>query len=224
MITCYECDDSPEWDKSHRMKEKKALDKLRIGKFVVSTNVNGPGRRFVIWFQGCPFRCQGCFNPEFWDENGGRLMDISEIITQIELSYNIEGVTFTGGEPFLQTKLILPLAEAIKSKDLTIVCYTGYLLQDILVGKVTYGKELLKWIDILIDGQYVEKEKAALLWRGSRNQKVYFLTNRYKHFEPLVIKEGTQEVEIQIGENTIVMTGILNMDIWERLKKEVKKK
>ncbi len=60
------------------------MSKLRIGKFLVSSNVNGPGRRFVIWFQGCHFRCRGCFNPEFWTEDGGMLMSVEEIISHID--------------------------------------------------------------------------------------------------------------------------------------------
>jgi len=194
---------------------------LKIGKFLISTDVNGPGRRFVIWFQGCPFHCQGCFNPEFWDEGKGVLMSKEEIMSQIELNPGIEGVTFTGGEPLMQAKNILPLAEAIKSKGLTIVCYTGYLFQDILRGKVPYANELLNFVDILIDGQYNEGEKAALLWRGSRNQKVYFLTPRYKHLEPLALKEGSKGIELQIGKEGLSIIGIFDMNLWERLKKEV---
>lgn len=194
---------------------------MRIGKFLVSTNVNGPGRRFVIWFQGCPLRCSGCFNPEFWNEEGGLFMSVKEMMPHINSAQDIEGVTFTGGEPLIQAKSIIPLASAIKLNGLSIVCYTGYLYQEILADKVPYGKELLKFVDILIDGLYVEEEKASLLWRGSRNQKVYFLTDRYEDFETLVLKEGIREVELKVGENELVMTGIFDTEIWKRLKKKV---
>jgi len=163
--------------------------RLRIGNFLISYEVNGPGKRFVIWFQGCPFHCKGCLNPEFWENDGGVLMDVKRIMDHIRLSREteqIEGVTFTGGEPLIQAEALLSLVRAIKSEGLTILCYTGYLFQDILNDKVPYAKELLKYIDILIDGPYIEEEKAALPWRGSRNQRVYFLTDRYKGLEPSI--------------------------------------
>jgi len=197
---------------------------LRVGKFLVSTEVNGPGRRFVIWLQGCPFRCPGCFNPEFWDEDGGRFINTEELMTHISSAKDIEGVTFTGGEPLIQAKELLPLAESIKSERLSILCYTGYLLSDILSGDPPYAKDLLKWIDILIDGRYIEEEKAPLLWRGSRNQKVYFLTDRHKDLEPLVSKEDTREVELSIGEEGLAMTGIFDIELWKRLKNRISRK
>jgi anaerobic ribonucleoside-triphosphate reductase activating protein len=206
-----------------KKRENKEMNKLRIGKLLVSTDVNGPGRRFVIWLQGCHFHCQGCFNPEFWDEEGGRYMDVGEIITQINSKQEIEGITFTGGEPLQQAGGLLSLAELIKSQGLSIVCYTGYLLQDILDNRIPYAKELLKWIDILIDGKYKEEEKASLPWRGSRNQKVYFLTDRYKDLEPLTSIEGTREVELNVGNDSLVMTGIFDLEIWDRLQKRLAK-
>jgi anaerobic ribonucleoside-triphosphate reductase activating protein len=196
---------------------------LRIGKILTSEGVNGPGKRLVIWFQGCPFRCRGCFNPEFWDEEGGQLFGVVELANIILNTQDIEGVTFTGGEPLIQAKEILPLAQIIKSKGLSIVCYTGYLMEDILHGRVPYGKELLKFIDILIDGLYIEEERAALLWRGSRNQRVFFLTDRYKEFEPLASKEGITEAEFKIGEEGVFLTGIFDMEFWKKIKERINK-
>jgi len=199
--------------------------KLRIGNFLISYEVNGPGKRFVIWFQGCPFHCKGCLNPEFWENDGGVLMDVKRIMNHIRLSREteqIEGVTFTGGEPLIQAEALLLLASAIKSEGLTILCYTGYLLQDILNNKVPYAKELLKYIDILIDGPYIEKEKAALPWRGSRNQGIYFFTDRYKGLEPVISKEGKRGIELKIGEESLAMTGIFDIKFWEALKKKLR--
>jgi anaerobic ribonucleoside-triphosphate reductase activating protein len=203
--------------------DKEAERKLRIGKFLISTGVNGPGRRFVIWFQGCRFHCRGCFNPEFFNEEKGVLMSVDEIAAHIDLAAEIEGVTFTGGEPFLQAKELLPLAKWIKSKGLSLVCYTGYLFEDIPKGSVPYAKGMLRWIDILIDGQYKEEEKVPLLWRGSNNQRVYFLTDRYKNLEPLTLREGMREVEVQVGNNWVIITGIFEIGMWEKLKRKIDK-
>lgn len=198
---------------------------LKIGKYLISQNVNGPGKRFVIWFQGCTIRCKGCFNSEFWDKNGGEFMEVDKLFSLIldaHINEKIEGVTFTGGEPFAQSKNIIPLAREIKSNNLTIVCYTGYLYGEILNGLVPFGNDLLKYIDILIDGKFIEEEKAHLVWRGSRNQKVYFLSNRYKHFEEIADEEGKKEIEILIGNKRLTSTGMIDLEVWKRLKQELK--
>lgn len=109
------------------------------------------------------------------------------------------------------------MPQRVKSQGLSILCYTGYLLEEILDNKIPYAKELLRFVDILIDGPYIEKEKAPLLWRGSRNQKVYFLTDRYKYLEPLIAKEGQREVELQIGREGLTITGFFEKEMWEKL-------
>jgi len=198
---------------------------LKIGKYLISQNVNGPGKRFVIWFQGCTIQCKGCFNSKFWDVNGGEFMEVEKIfglILNAHKNEKIEGVTFTGGEPLDQAKNIIPLARKIKSINLTIVCYTGYLFGEIINGIEPFGYELLKYVDILIDGKFIEEEKAPLLWRGSRNQKVYFLSNKYKYFEEIVNEEGKKEIEILIGDDIITSTGIIDLVFWEKLKQELK--
>ena len=195
---------------------------VRIANTMVSSFVNGPGRRFVIWLQGCTFRCKGCFNPEFHSMKGGKLMSIEEIMNHIEEAGDIEGVTYSGGEPMLQAVELIELSKRIKKKSLSIVCYTGFTYEQILGGKVKGGRELLQWIDILIDGLFIEEEKAPLLWRGSRNQRVYFLTDRYKHLEPFVNVEGKRGVEIVVGRDGLKMTGFFDMVLWEKLKRKLK--
>ena len=198
--------------------------KLRIGKCMVSTEVNGPGKRFVIWLQGCRFGCKGCYNPEFWDESGGTLTSVDDIMTRINLTDRIEGVTFTGGEPLLQSEVLLQLVNHIKSKGLSSVCYTGYRMSNILNDEIPYAKDFIEKIDVLIDGLFDEKEKAPLPWRGSRNQRVHFLSERYKHLEPLILKEGMREVELQIGKEGLNITGFFDMEMWKKLKEKMNKK
>lgn len=199
------------------------LGELRVGRFLVSTNVNGPGRRFVIWFQGCPLRCRGCFNPEFHEESGGFTVETGSLIeTILSIKDKIEGVTFTGGEPLAQGEELVNLASAVKSMDLTLVCFTGYEIEEILEGRTSW-KELLQFIDILIDGRYVEEESAPLLWRGSRNQRVHFLTDRYVHLAPLVTECSSREVEVKICDDGVYITGIFDGDFWEEFKRRLVK-
>lgn len=148
-------------------------------------------------------------------------MRIEEIAEQINSTPEIEGVTFTGGEPLLQARDILPLAMWIKSKGLSIVCYTGYLFQDIVDGEIPYAEKLLRWIDILIDGTFQEEDKGALLWRGSCNQMVHFLTERYKHLKGEALKEGTRQVELQVGRDGLTVTGMFDIEMWDLLRKKI---
>ena len=195
---------------------------LRVGAVMVSTNVNGPGRRLVIWLQGCKFHCKGCFNPEFHDSNKGVTMSGRDILAMARMGGGIDGLTFSGGEPFLQAEPLGQLAMAARKEGFGIVCYTGYTLEEIQSGKPEGGLELLNQVDVLIDGLYLESEQAPLLWRGSRNQRVHFLTPRYRHLKPMVEKENRRHVEVITGKNSVAVTGIFPLEFWNRLRQKLK--
>lgn len=135
--------------------------------------LNGDGLRVVLWVAGCEHRCHNCQNPVTWDIEGGLEFDEAarqEIFDELNKSY-ISGITFSGGDP-LHTKNrsdIGELAEEISKQfpDKTIWLYSGYEWQDIR------DLPFMKYIDILVDGPFIEKMKDTRLpWRGSSNQKV----------------------------------------------------
>lgn len=151
---------------------------LKVAGFAKNSIVDGPGVRYVIFTQGCYHKCEGCQNPQTHNPNEGKLIDISEILDEILGSTMIEGVTFSGGEPFLQADALAELAVRIKRADkgLSIICYTGYTYEEITKiidsGVLSYFK-LLSNVDYLIDGRF-EQDKASLNcnWRGSTNQRI----------------------------------------------------
>lgn len=151
---------------------------LKVAGFAKNSIVDGPGVRYVIFTQGCYHKCEGCQNPQTHNPNEGKLIDISEILDEILGSTMIEGVTFSGGEPFLQADALAELAVRIKraDKELSIICYTGYTYEEITKiidsGVLSYFK-LLTNVDYLIDGRF-EQDKASLNcnWRGSTNQRI----------------------------------------------------
>lgn len=144
---------------------------------------NGPGVRVSLFVSGCTHHCPGCFNPETWDFNFGEPFDsdvINEILEALEPSY-IRGFSLLGGEPFEyknQTGL-LPLLKEIRNRfpNKDIWCYTGYnfetdILED-MAKKWPETNEMLSYIDILVDGEFVEAKKdLALRFRGSSNQRI----------------------------------------------------
>jgi len=201
---------------------KGAAPLLTVATTLVSTAVNGPGRRFVLWLQGCPLRCSGCFNPEYWSETGGYTISAANVLAHLQTLTDIEGITLTGGEPFAQAPALLPLVEAVQGAGLSIVCYTGYVLEDLRQGAITGALDLLNRVDILIDGPYDAGQNAPLLWRGSRNQRVLFLSERYRHLEPLAALVGRRQAELQIGTTELHITGIFDTLIWKRLQAKLR--
>ena len=135
---------------------------------------DGPGIRVSIFMQGCAFHCKNCFNPETHDFNGGKEFTEDTIKRVLELcdNENIEGLSILGGEPMHPNNIegTTQLAKAFKEKfpDKTLWVWTGFLFD-----KDLQGKEVLKYIDVLIDGQYKEGlHNPTLKWKGSENQRV----------------------------------------------------
>lgn len=147
--------------------------KVRLAGVIETSINNGEGIRKVIFAQGCKHHCKGCFNPNTHDFNGGYECDTEKIIKRINSDYMIDGVTFSGGDPFEQAEAFAHIAKNI-NKDLTIWCYTGYTLQQIIDNIDRPGwKELITNIDVLVDGKFEEDKKDRnLKYKGSSNQNI----------------------------------------------------
>lgn len=137
--------------------------------------VDGPGLRFAIFTQGCPHSCPGCHNPQTHDFNGGKTAEISYFISRIKANPLLDGVTFSGGEPFCQAGALAALAEELADTELSIVTYTGYTFEYLLENADTENRymDLLRCTDILVDGPFIESQKSIeIRFRGSRNQRL----------------------------------------------------
>lgn len=146
-------------------------DILRIAGLVDESIVDGPGFRYAVFTQGCTHNCPGCHNPHTHDPNGGREIAIDEIVDNIKKNPLLDGITLTGGDPFLQAGPCALLAQKVKQLGLTVVTYTGYTLEELL--KRPDFMPLLKQTDILIDGPFqIEKRSLDLLYKGSLNQRI----------------------------------------------------
>lgn len=145
--------------------------KLRISGIVNDSIVDGPGIRLTIFTQGCLFNCPNCHNPQTHDLNGGYDQEISEIMALIEKNSLLDGVTISGGEPFLQPKALLNLVKQIQSLSLSVMVYSGYTFEQLIND--TAKRTLLQEIDYLVDGLFIEELKSLeLLYRGSSNQRL----------------------------------------------------
>ena len=146
--------------------------KIRIAGIVQDSIVDGKGLRFVVFTQGCPHQCPGCHNPETHDIRGGTLMDVEEVIAQMDANPLCDGLTLSGGEPFFQQFACAEIAKAAKARGMNVWCYTGYTLQQ-LEKHVQNADVLLREVDVLVDGRYVQELRSLDLdYRGSTNQRV----------------------------------------------------
>ncbi|MBI2413122.1 MAG: radical SAM protein [Deltaproteobacteria bacterium] len=174
---------------------------LNIHAVIPSSRVNGPGARLVVFFQGCARLCGGCFNPETHSFGIKEFLPIDGIFERIQTP--VEGITVSGGEPFAQTEGLILLLKAARERSLSTIVYTGYTIEEL--NKIEAAREALKYIDVLVDGPFIETEKEpTLLARGSSNQGFHFLTNRYSKED--FIMDGKVEVTIK-KDGSIVETG-----------------
>jgi anaerobic ribonucleoside-triphosphate reductase activating protein len=145
---------------------------LRIAGMVNDSIVDGPGLRLAVFCQGCRRHCPGCHNPATWDESGGYQAETDDVLAAVGRNPLLDGITLTGGEPFLQAAAAAPLAAAVRARGLTVVTYTGYLWEEITGGPPDW-LELARQTDLLVDGSFIMGERNIdLLFRGSANQRL----------------------------------------------------
>jgi len=146
---------------------------LRIAGTVNDSIVDGPGIRFTIFTQGCPHNCKGCHNPQTHDFSGGTVVDTDELLAKIKGNPLLDGVTFSGGEPFCQAEALAFVGRQIKELGLNIVTYTGFTFEKLYERRESDGwQKLLEVTDILIDGPFILEQKDwEIKFRGSTNQR-----------------------------------------------------
>jgi len=150
--------------------------------------VDGPGLRMVVWAQGCFKKCRNCHNPQTHDFDGGILREVEDIFSEIDEYPLKQGVTFSGGEPFAQVFGFLELAKLLKNKNINIWCFTGYEYEQLV--KIPSARKLLEYIDVLIDGPFIESLKNEnLLFRGSSNQRIIDVQKSLKESKIVIWEE-----------------------------------
>lgn len=149
---------------------------MNYHKIITDDQLNGDGLRVVLFVSGCDHHCKGCQNPQTWDQNSGQEFTNKEkekILQMLSEDY-ISGITLSGGDPLYSANIdcIYDLIKSIRNKygiTKDIWLYTGYKFEDIL----SFSKELIKNIDVLVDGEFIEDlADKKYKWAGSTNQRV----------------------------------------------------
>ena len=152
---------------------------LQVHAFEPLSRSNGPGKRAVLWVQGCHLACPGCFNPDTHPMDAGTSLSVNEVFEQIkEQEHLVEGITISGGEPLLQPRALLGLLNRVKHETaLSCIVFTGFAW-----GAIRENPRLLplfKNMDVLIAGPYRHSERVAAGLVGSANKTFHFFTDRY---------------------------------------------
>src|ERR1700753_3733472 len=139
----------------------------------------GPGNRFAIWVQGCPFNCKGCTTPEGIPMIKNNLVSTDKIIAAIGENKKITGITISGGEPFMQASKLVRILKGAKAlrPELDTIVFTGFELSEL---DWPDALELLELTDVLIDGKYIRHLNDNKGLRGSSNQKIHYLTDKLR--------------------------------------------
>lgn len=169
---------------------------MRYNKVRKMDIADGPGVRVSIFMQGCTFNCKNCFNPETHDFKGGKEFTDATIDKVLELCDKeyIAGLSILGGEPMHPTNIegTLKLAKAFKKRypNKTIWTWSGFLFENLK------DKEVMKYIDVLVDGQYVDELHNFLLkYCGSSNQRVIDVQASLKKNKIVILEENEEAKE-----------------------------
>lgn len=185
---------------------------LNIAQIWPATRTLGPGLRSVVWVQGCPRNCPECISPEWIPQTKNTIMKPQDVAALLLANTNVEGITFSGGEPMLQAAGLSELAQAArKQRDINFICFTGYTYQQLLDQPSSSSvHKLLAELDVLIDGPYIASQDNGRGMRGSTNQKVYHLTERLRGHD---FETGPRSVEVHIQDNYAMMVGVPTREV-----------
>lgn len=182
------------------------MGRVNLADWIDCTEVEGPGKRFALWVQGCTLCCPQCCNPNMLDLIPKHLTDTQKVIEWIAYSkakHGIEGVTFLGGEPILQAQGLSEIAKGCREHKLSVLVFTGYTIEHLRNNPLPGVEDLLRVTDVLVDGPFISsKLETSRNWVGSTNQQFHFLTKHYpvsieydpaySHgFELRISKDGT---------------------------------
>lgn len=185
---------------------------LNLGAFEPITHAMGPGSRACIWVKGCSLNCPGCATPEYIPSTPGEMLSINEMFERVLRArdeYGLEGISFSGGEPFEQAVLLTELVRRIRETELSVLSWSGYTRAFLESDRAPVGsRDFLGSLDVLIDGPFIRKRvQDDIPLRGSSNQTLHLLTDRYS-----ISDFEDAGVEAVIGpDGNVIMSGVVDI-------------
>lgn len=177
---------------------------MYVARVLYPIEVLGPGKRVGIWFCGCPRRCKGCSNPELWEFQDRYYTSpqlVCDLIKQIAKDHPIDGFTITGGDPMYQADDLQQLIMLLRAISEDILVYTGYSLNEI-------SADQLNGIAVLIDGEYIESRNNNCVLRGSDNQLVHILDDRFREIYNDYLSSTANQIQNFMTSDGVISVGI----------------
>ena len=177
---------------------------MYVARVLYPIEVLGPGKRVGIWFCGCPRRCKGCSNPELWEFQDRYYTSpqlVFDLILRIAKDHPIDGFTITGGDPMYQADDLQQLIVLLRAISVDILVYTGYSLNEI-------SADQLNGIAVLIDGEYIESRNNNCVLRGSDNQLVHILDDRFREIYNDYLSSTANQIQNFMTSDGVISVGI----------------
>lgn len=193
---------------------------MYVARVLYPVEVLGPGRRVGIWFCGCPRRCKGCSNPELWEfqeRYKTTPQHIYAFVLQIAKKYPIDGFTITGGDPMYQAEALQELTTLLRNISEDVLVYTGY-------DRSELSAESLGGIAALIDGAYIESRNNNCILRGSDNQSIHILDDRFKEKYNAYLSTAENQIQNFMTSDGVVSVGIHRQNFMADLNKAMIRK
>jgi len=181
---------------------------LNLADFCPKTSSLGPGKRAVIWVQGCALRCPGCVSPTYRPFTPATLIEAGDLAAKILKTPDLSGITISGGEPTHQARGLTQVIDLLRRErpDINFISYSGYTLKELETSPLPGVDDYLSRLDCLIDGPYLRSFDDGLIGlRGSSNQKIHHFTPRLQGFD---FENTMRHPEIHIQNNKLVFVGV----------------
>ena len=180
---------------------------MQIDRIYYPVTTLGYGKRIGIWTIGCSHHCYNCSNPELWDNNLAKDVDVGRLVKYIKSIPKADGITITGGDPFEQPEELLILIKEIKKLGYEdILVYSGYTYEE-LVNKGELYNDILADIGVLVDGRYIDQLNDNTSFRGSSNQKIIVISQKLKE-RYIDAEKWERQTQITMNDNFIQAIGL----------------
>lgn len=193
---------------------------IKVSHIEESTDLLGPYSRFVIWVHGCCFDCEGCLAE---NTRAGTYEEIeTDVLAKQIIESSCEGITISGGEPFLQSVALLGMIQKIKEqRDIGVVVYSGFTLDELKQDEEM--SLLLPEVDILIDGRYIKELDDNRAYVGSSNQIIHYLSPRYTNIGKEYYSANKRRAEIKLTGTQAILIGVPSHNVlktWQDIKEK----
>lgn len=196
---------------------------MYVARILYPVRVLGPGERIGIWFEGCCHHCEGCSNPELWQQRPEHRVEpgvLEHMLRKIAAEHPVDGFTLTGGDPFLQPEALETLLPVLESISRDVLVYTGYRREDLMEKYPA----LVSRIAVLIDGPYVESRNNNCPLRGSDNQTIYYRDEAVEAKYRAYLEGYTNQIQNFRARDGVISVGIHRPGYAQELKDRLQNK